>query len=400
MNASKEAELKLQRVRIQLLLNEPFFGSLLLYLEPVERASETMKHPTMATDGKHLFYCADFVNNLSSEHLTFVVLHEVGHIALNHLERQQGRNAEQWNWAADFAVNDVLANTTDSSGRKIFMPPPNCLLSSAYHDLCAEEIYKHLPTPPPADGGQGQGQEGQGQGQGQGQGKGFPGDTLDDHSPWKDWNKDKTNEQQNQEWKDRIARAVCEARSRGKVPGGWQTIIDDFLEPKMDWKSIIQDTIVSNVKNDYCLFPPNKKHLWRGIYLPSMRGESISMMFGADVSGSISDEEIHEAFSEVKGIADQFSDYTIYLRTFDTKIQGRWELHPFDPIPQIVTGRGGTDFEEILDDAMKTPGISTLVIFTDLEAPFPPEIRSVPVIWLSVTDKKAPWGLTIKYPTK
>ena len=46
-------------------------------------------------------------------------------------------------------------------------------------------------------------------------------------------------------------------------------------------------------------------------HLPSMRGESISIRFGCDVSGSISDEEIHEALSEVKGIADQFSDYCI-----------------------------------------------------------------------------------------
>jgi predicted metal-dependent peptidase len=184
------------------------------------------------------------------------------------------------------------------------------------------------------------------------------------------------------------------------MPGGWQTVIDDFLEPKMHWKSILMDTIVSNSKNDYRLFPPNKKHIWRGFYLPSMRGEEINIMFGIDVSGSISDEEIHEGLSEVKGICDQFSDYTIYVRAFDTEIHNRWELHPFEPVPMVVTGRGGTDFEDICREAEKTPGISTLIIFSDLEAPFPAEVRSMPVIWLSVSAKKAPWGLTIQYPRK
>ncbi len=411
--AKETAELKLSRARVQLLLHQPFFGTLILYLEPVERKAEEMQMPTMATDGTHLYYCEEFVNKLTLEELKAVLIHEVGHIALNHLDRMGSRNPTKWNWAADFAVNDLIVHTTDNNGQRCFHLPAGCLVNQAWHDQTAEEIYSHLPDPPPNyDGGGGSG-DGQGQedGQDSGQGKSgksggkpgkgnIPGPTLDDHSTWKDWAKDKSGAEKTQEWKDRVARAATEARARGVVPGGWQTVIDNFLEPKMDWKSILQDTIVSNSKNDYRLFPSNKKHIWRGIYLPGLRGETISIMFGCDVSGSISDEEIHEALSEVKGICDQYADYTIYLRSFDTQIHDRWELHPFEPVPTVVTGRGGTDFTEICEEASKTPGITTLVIFTDLEAPFPPEVRSVPVIWLAVSNKKAPWGLTIEYPRK
>jgi hypothetical protein len=66
----------------------------------------------------------------------------------------------------------------------------------------------------------------------------------------------------------------------------------------------------------------------------------------------------------------------------------------------VVTGRGGTDFGEICREAEKTPGISALVIFSDLEAPFPEEPQGIPVIWLSVSEKKGPWGFTISYPRK
>jgi predicted metal-dependent peptidase len=402
------AELKISKARIQLLLTQPFFGSLLLYLEPVMRKPEEMTIPTMATDGTHLFYCEDFVMSLPGDQLQTVMIHEVCHIALCHLSRVGGRTPMRWNWAADFAANDLIASTTDSNGRKIFTPLPGWLLNAAWHDESAEQIYTKLPEPPPGGGqggkpGQGQpGQPGQGQGKGQsgGQGK-YPGPTMDDHTQWKDFAKDQSVEAKEQDWKDRVAKASVEARSRGKMPGGWQTVVDNFLEPKMSWKQIIQDTVVSLAKNDYRLFPPNKKHIWRGIYLPSLRGEEINIAFDIDVSGSISDEEIQEALSEVKGICDQFTDYTIFLRAFDTKIQNRWELHPFDPVPTVVNGRGGTDFQEALDEIPNLPGISSMIIMSDLEAPFPKEpVTGVPIIWLSITDKKAPWGMTIPYPRK
>jgi len=367
------AENKILKARVRLLLAQPFFGNLLLYLEPVERKGMAM--PTMATDGDHLFYDPDFIMNLPTEHLIAVMVHEVGHIALRHLARRQGRNAMKWNLAADYAVNDLIINTTDNNGCRMFQLPPRILLNPDWHDQTAEWVYNKLPETTDKK-------------------------TLDDHGEWKDFDKDSSSGAKEQEWKDRIAKAAVDSRTRGKLPGKWQTVIDDFLEPKMPWKAILTDTIVSNSRNDYRMFPPNKKHIWRGFYLHSMRGEEISIMFGCDVSGSISNEEIQEALSEVKGICDQFSDYTIYLRTFDTEIHNRWELHPFDVVPSVVTGRGGTDFDEICREAEKTPGISALVIFTDCEANFPTEPRGVSVIWLSVGNRKPPFGLLIEYPRK
>ena len=367
------AESRILKARVRLLLSQPFFGNLLLYLEPVERKGMAM--PTVSTDGDHLFYDPKFVMGLPMEHLIGVMVHEVGHIALRHLARWQGRSPIRWNVAADLAINDLIINTTDNNGNRSFQLPADVLFNPDWHDQTAEWIYNKLPDD-------------------------IDKKTLDDHSEWKDFDKDGSSVAKEQEWKDRIGKAAVDARTRGKLPGKWQTVIDDFLQPQLDWKTILTDTIVSNSRNDYRMFPPNKKHLWRGFYLPSMRGEEINIMFGCDVSGSISDEEIQEALSEVKGICDQFSDYTIYLRTFDTNIHERAELHPFDQIPKVVTGRGGTDFDEICREAEKTPGISALVIFSDLEAPFPQEPQGIPVIWLSVSEKKGPWGFTISYPRK
>jgi predicted metal-dependent peptidase len=363
------AESRILKARVRLLLSQPFFGNLLLYLEPVEKKGMSM--PTIATDGDHLFYDPDFIMGLPVEELIGVMVHEVGHIALRHLARRQGRNPLKWNIAADMAVNDIILNAVDDNGCRIFQLPVGVLFNPAWHDQTAEWIYNKLPEIKKEK-------------------------TLDDHGEWGNCDKDSGTTEQ--EWKDRIAKAAVDARTRGKLPGKWQTVINDFLQPKLEWRSILLDTVVSNARNDYRLFPPNKKHLWRGFYLPSMRGEEINIAMYIDVSGSITDKEIQEALSETCGICQQFSEFTIYLRTFDTHITGRWELHPFDPVPRIVTGRGGTNFEEACREAEKLP-VSTVVIFSDLEAPFP-KAPMLPVIWLSVGDKKPPWGLLIQYPRK
>ena len=373
--ALDSAQSRILKARIRLLLEQPFFGNLLLYLEPVERKDMAIR--TMATDGEHLFFDADYVMNLPESQLVGVMVHEVGHIALRHLARRQNRHPMKWNVAADYAVNAMILSTVNSRGGRVFDLPQGVLYNPNWRDKTAEWIYNQLPE---LDGKSGEPQ------------------TLDDHGEWGTGGEKETGTAQEQEWKDRIAKAAVDARTRGKLPGNWKTVIDDFLQPKLDWKSLLLDTIVSHSRNDYRLFPPNKKHLWRGLYLPSLRGEEINIAMGIDVSGSISDAEIHEALSEVKGICDQFSDFSIHLFTFDTRITGRWELHPFDEVPKVVTGRGGTDFTQICKEAEQLP-VSTLIIFSDLCARFPAEPK-VPVIWLSVGDAKPPWGQCINYPKK
>jgi len=199
------AESKILKARVRLLLSQPFFGNLLLYLEPVEKKGMAM--PTMATDGDHLFFDPDFVMNLPTEHLIGVMVHEVGHIALRHLARRQGRNPIKWNLSADYAINDLIVNTTDNNGCRMFQLPPGILFNPAWHDQTAEWIYNKLPELNKEK-------------------------TIDDHDQW--GNCDKEGGTKEQEWKDRIAKAAVDARARGTLPGKWQTAIDDFLEPRLD----------------------------------------------------------------------------------------------------------------------------------------------------------------------
>jgi len=126
-------EQKLSRARTQLLLNQPFFGTLCLRLKLVPMPN----FPTMATDGQRLAYNPAFVEKLTAAELEGVLAHEVMHCALAHHCRCGDREAQLWNRAADYAVNPILIGT----GMTL---PKDALIDPSFAELSAEEIYARL----------------------------------------------------------------------------------------------------------------------------------------------------------------------------------------------------------------------------------------------------------------
>ena len=375
---------KITQARVAMQLYHPFFGYLAISLIPKEKPE--MIPPTMATDGTYLFYHPDFVNDTPLKHLMGVISHEVGHIVLQHLARRQTREPVRWNFAADYAVNYIVL--------KEFELPAGCLVDQQYNDKSCEYIYNQLPV----------------------EGRGMM--TLDSHEEWADWGKGDEGkgdgkdgdgkadqaiggekvDDMTQRWRELVAQAATQARMRGKMPGHLEGIVGDILQPKLNWKAILTDMITSCVKSNYCLYPWNKKHLWRGFYLPGMTGTEISIAVVIDSSGSISNDEITEFLSEIHAICESYDSYTIWLYVCDAVIHQRFELHSGDPLPKTVQGRGGTDFRDPLKEAESLP-ITSLVYMTDLYGTFPEREPLYPVIWMCTTDAEAPWGFVIRYPS-
>lgn len=129
MTQPQTIEEKLSRARTQLLLNQPFFGTLCLRLKLVPLPS----FPTIATDGQRLVYNPAFVATLTPSELEGVLAHEVMHCALAHHCRRGRRDAQLWNQATDYAVNPILL----SNGITL---PKDALVDPAFADLGAEEI--------------------------------------------------------------------------------------------------------------------------------------------------------------------------------------------------------------------------------------------------------------------
>ncbi len=121
---------RIQKARTTLLLDHPFFGSLLFRLGG--QASGSIQ--TMATDGVSLFYNPAFVETLNAAELAGVLAHEVMHPALQHHTRRGKRDQERWNMACDYAINPLLLD----AGLTL---PKDVLIDHRFRGMSAERIY-------------------------------------------------------------------------------------------------------------------------------------------------------------------------------------------------------------------------------------------------------------------
>jgi predicted metal-dependent peptidase len=124
---------RIQKARATLLLDHPFFGTLLFRLGARSRTSIE----TMATDGVSLFFNPKFVETLSTAELIGTLAHETMHPALQHHTRRGSRNPKRWNMACDYAINPLLVE----AGLTL---PKDVLLDHRFRGMSAERIYNLL----------------------------------------------------------------------------------------------------------------------------------------------------------------------------------------------------------------------------------------------------------------
>jgi len=397
-----KAKTMITRQRIQLLCSttqSPFFAHLAMQLIVKDDVSRTI---TMGTDGIYLVYNPTWVVSLSEEELRACICHEAMHPALGHLWRRGSRDKVKWNFATDFVINGIL-------DKNKFVLPKDVLLDHQYDAMSAEEVYAQLPDPPkitikislPGQGGLGKGQQSPGEGKG----------TIDNHDLWDDAGskeagegKDESGgqaegqgevlENNEQVWKERLARAAMAAKMQGKLPAEIESLVDAAVEPKLPWRELLRNYIQDYQKTDYRLMPPSKRYLYMPIYMPSMKGEFLELAVAIDTSGSISDVELETFVSEMQGIADQFENYRIHVYACDAAVHGYDVVETHDEWPKSYTGRGGTDFRPVFEDIEeKGLEISVLVYLTDSYGTFPETPPSFPVLWvINQPNKEVPFG--------
>jgi predicted metal-dependent peptidase len=132
---------RIQKARTALLLDHPFFGSLLFRLGG--RVSNSIQ--TMATDGVSLFYNPAFVETLNAAELAGVLAHEVMHPALQHHTRRGDRDRKRWNIACDYAINPMLLD----AGLTL---PKDVLIDHRFRGMSAERIYNLIEEQRDQDG--------------------------------------------------------------------------------------------------------------------------------------------------------------------------------------------------------------------------------------------------------
>lgn len=377
------AEKKFQKAKIGLLLDEPFFGSLLCNLNCQRDDSKK----TMATDSVNLKWNAKYVDSLPIEQIKTVLAHEVLHCALLHPLRRSNRDNGKWNQAADYATNHIL-NESNQTAKQANKPEPfpfpdGALLDNTFSGMSAEDIYNALPEPPPANG------QGQGNQSSPGMGE------VEDAPQAQD---EAQAHEQETRWKVAVQQAATMAKGRGELPATIARLVDDMLNPKADWREILRRFIRDNAKDDYSWTKPNPRYAHSGFILPSLHSQQLGKLVVAiDTSGSIDAQLLNTFCGELEGIISEARPSGITVIECDSAIGRVIDLEQGEPIPRDYTGGGGTDFRPVFEhiDTLPEPPVA-LIYLTDLDGSYPDNAPAYPVLWgVYQTEQQAPFGETI-----
>jgi len=347
--------------RVRLLFNYAFFGMLATRLVVVD-ASKWCR--SMASDGKHLFYNREFVKALTPDELLFMIGHQVLHCAYDHLGRRGGRDRQFWDPAIDFVVNWTL------SQEKLGVMPQGGLLDSRYtDDVGAEEIYRLLQT----NGTSNlksldqhldlNGEDGDGDGDEDGEGTATPRggkDPRGNPDPGSETGVDYTKsppvytEDELNSLRNQVKAALINAiqSNTGNVPGGVVRLVNDFVNPTIDWRELLTQTIQSTFKEDYTFNQPSKRSWGLGggcsVILPGQKwGSTVDICISLDTSGSISNDIFTAFLSEVRGIVEQYDDFRLHIWCIDAAIYNPqvFTPHNVDELDSYQpAGGGGNDF--------------------------------------------------------
>jgi predicted metal-dependent peptidase len=340
---------KIVVARVGLLLRHPFFGNMATRMKLID-ASDWL--PTAATDFRNFYFNREFFEKMTPRQVEFVVAHEILHCVFDHMMRNEGREKQIWNIAADYCVNGILKR--DRIGDD---PPVKFFYDRKYDNWSAEQVYDEIYNKYDEEQLNQLGQ-------------------MLDHHMDPEGGKDGQPQYSKEELKkirDEIKEAMIQsanAAGAGNVPGEIARMIKDMTEPKMDWREMLRMNIQSLVKNDFSFSRPNRKGQMTGAVLPGCNFDtSIDVCVALDMSGSISDEMGADFLGEVKGIMQEFKDFNIKIWCFDTKVYNEQDYDSYngDEIDEYeIMGGGGTEFD-CNWDYMKDHDIrpKKFIMFTD-----------------------------------
>ena len=364
--------------RSQLVLRNPFFGTLALRLKPISDDSV----PTACTNGQFIAFNPKWFLKLREEERVGLIAHEVMHVALMHMLRREERDAVKWYVAGDYVINNALLKSK-------FILPHTELIDPKYDNMSTEEIYALLPE----DIKDGTG----------------PGDILlldgddpggcgavIDHPSVSDGSASGKFEA---EIEIAVQQAAEAAKAMGKLPGHLQTLIEKALAPKVDWKMVLARFLRTNNKSDFTWIKPNRRFISRGLYLPSLHTPALEeIAVAVDTSGSVSEAELEQFTGEITSILHDTNPELIHFLQCDTKVCADTE-YTRENLPLKITyeGRGGTRFSPVMKYLKENhPNISALVYLTDLESDDFGDAPHYPVLWISTASTEAPYGEVIQ----
>lgn len=403
---------ELARCINQLILKEPFYGHL---LGSVIR-DITPSTPTMAVGARGarivLQVNPDFLMQLkfsrdpSKCERTAVIKHETLHLVFKHVFRQENREPRLYNLAADLVINQYVkpwrlpeGGITLESFPDLNLKPDQSL-DWYYNQL--EELSRNPESAPQSSKMLGNflSQEEE-----LVTGDSVPDLKRGDHRLW-----GKSHDIDSQVADSILDRLIVQARDRsgprgwGPLPNRIKELIEAALErrkPKLDWRRVVRLFAASSRKTR--VVNTIRRRSKRYSTYPGIRVHRFQRMAVAvDTSGSISDHDLSDFFSEIHGIWRQGAE--IMIIECDATVQ---RTYPYTgKLPDKIGGRGGTVFNPVFEWLKSNRMIryDGCIYLTDGYAEAPTIKPPCKVLWVVTPDGRVGehlrYGRTIQLPAR
>ncbi|MDX1295277.1 MAG: VWA-like domain-containing protein, partial [Sulfurimonadaceae bacterium] len=284
------------------------------------------------------------------------------------------------------AINNILADNG-------LLIPQGANYNEEFKGMYAEEIYTHLKeslygdgadafdggaadTPPPAS-------------------MGGNSDAADDEQSFGNIDNiaEELDAQEESNWQYAASVAQEVAQRKSAMPSGMERLAKKIKANDIDWRFELYNAVNRHMRNNYAFMPPNKKHIWRGIALPSLASDTLSLCVAVDTSGSINDELLGAFLGEFKSIMTNFPAVQIELIIADAKVHGHYTFQGGEKMDFPLKGGGGTDYRPVFDYIeAELPMTTMLLYFTDGDGWFPRIPPSYEVLWALSRKAKVPFG--------
>ena len=356
-----DAERILIKARIDLLLKEPFWGTLAKLLT-LQEAPESLGVDIAGTDGENLFYnpagVYDLYETQGLEVMKTLVAHEVMHCIYEHFLRLENRDARKFNMAGDYRIN---ADLLKAGFKKI----EGWLYSQEFADskYTTERIYNILKDMSEPQCGWDFGRV----------------------MPRKDKKKTLA-----RKWKTAVKQAgkLCKIKDIGSLPAGILRAIE-VSEREFSLEEILREYVSKVVRENYTWQKRSRRY--SDIYLPRLESKVVGKIaIVIDTSGSMSSKEIGAAQNALNSVLSEVMANVVYIEC-DAELQTVKELEPADyPIKLEPKGGGGTDFRPAFYEINKNhDDVMCVIYITDGYGTFPKD-SDCDVIWLATEDNFNP----------
>ena len=400
----QQLPVSVSRARIQLMLRHNYLASATARLR--FRVIDEPWCKTMATDGFNIFVNEEFASSLREEEVIGVIAHEVMHCVLGHIDRRGDRRHDIWNIAIDYATNLMLTN----AGVTL---PKMGLLDQSYKGMTAEDIYLKLNSLPQAYidellsevtlSGSG------GPGSGEAIFLDVHVDVGDLHGQWARIEEFPTEVERHRlrsGWQSEL-----KSKIPGTVSGSFSNEIEKAGRQEVNWRDFFSRFMNGLRRDDYRLFPPNKKHIWRQVYLPSFGSPGPDhIVITVDTSGSMDAAILGKIITEIDA-ARQICESKMTILQCDTDIKHVETFEPWDLLNQDFgmmrfRGRGGTSFkapfnwvEQYVGGGNPLP--DAMIYMTDGFGSFPDTPPLFPCLWIVPENgsEEFPFGEVIRVST-